>query len=128
MNTERLANRPASSDVLFATPVQIVPFLNQGLFRQVAWDRMLPSRITPNLIEADGRALRNVTLLSGLIYNKKQVPDIIETRTMGDLLQPKWQAQFATTPQLAGFDVLLLMKCGASTIRRPTSRILPNRL
>jgi hypothetical protein len=101
------AGQPASSDVYLGTPQQIVPFLDRGLFRTVDWRGLMPDRIVREMVEADNRALRLVTLLPAILYNVKAAPWVAQVDTLADLLKPEYKGKFATTPFLAGFDVLI---------------------
>lgn len=101
------AGQPASSDVYLGTPQQIVPFLDRGLFRTVDWHGLMPDRIAPKMVEADNRALRFVTLLPAILYNPKAATWVPEVNTLDDLLKAQYKGKFATTPFLAGFDVLI---------------------
>ena len=104
---EMQAGQPASSDIYIATAVQLSPYLDKGLFRTIDWTQLMPSRITPAMVEADGRALRIATNLPGIVYNMKVAPWVAEVKTTADLLKPEYKGKFYTTPFLGGFDVLL---------------------
>jgi ABC-type Fe3+ transport system substrate-binding protein len=104
---EKQAGQPASGDVFVGTAIQITPYLDRGLFRPVDWTRLMPARITPAYVEADGRALRFMTFLPGINYNVKAAPWAPQINSVADLLKPDYKGKFVTTPFLAGFDVLL---------------------
>ena len=105
--TEMQAGQKASTDVYNGTAVQIYPFLERGLFRKIDWPKLYPGRITPQIAEADGRALRIVTALPGVLYNPRVAPEFGKVATMDDLLKPEYKGKLFTTPYLAGFDVLV---------------------
>jgi ABC-type Fe3+ transport system substrate-binding protein len=105
--TEMQAHQTASTDVYYGTAVQIVPYLNRGLFRQVPWTKLYPGRITPNIVEGNERALRITTGLPGVLYNKRVAPEFGKVVTMADLLKPEYKGKVYTQPYLAGFDVLV---------------------
>jgi ABC-type Fe3+ transport system substrate-binding protein len=105
--TEFQAGQKASSDAYTGTAVQVSPMLERGLFRTVPWERLLPGRITREVVEGDGRALRVLTQIPGILYNKQRLPQIAQVQSMNDLLKPEFKGKFTTTPYLAGFDVLL---------------------
>jgi lipopolysaccharide export system protein LptA len=73
----------------------------------VPWTQLLPGRITPDIVEADGRALRTLTQMPGILYNKVKFPEFKNVKLMADLLKPEFKGRFVTTPYLAGYDVLL---------------------
>jgi ABC-type Fe3+ transport system substrate-binding protein len=104
---EMQAGQPASSDIYIATAVQLSPYLDKGLFKTIDWAQLMPSRIAPPMVEADGRALRIATNLPGIVYNMKVAPWVAEVKTTADLLKPEYKGKFYTTPFLGGFDVLL---------------------
>jgi ABC-type Fe3+ transport system substrate-binding protein len=103
---EMQAGTPASTDVLALTPVQIVPYLEKGLFRTIDWRGTAPS-LKPEMVEADGKALRVALSLPNILYNVKEAPWVAEIKTSADLLKPAYKHKFVTTPFLGGFDVLL---------------------
>ncbi|HVA14802.1 MAG TPA: extracellular solute-binding protein [Stellaceae bacterium] len=105
--TERQAGQPASTDVYNGTAVEITPQLANGLFRQIPWTELYPGRITPEIAEADGRALRIVTKIPGILFNNKVAPEFAQAHAMADLLKPEYKGKLYTTPYLAGFDVLV---------------------
>ena len=105
--TEMQSGQKASSDVYTATAVQITPMLSRGLFEKFEWQKLLPGRITAEIVEADGRALRVLTQTPGILYNKKLLPQVADIKSMTDLLKPEFKGKFTTTPYLAGYDVLL---------------------
>jgi len=101
------AGQKSSTDVYVTTAVQITPYLDKGLFRAVDWATLMPSRVTPAMVEAEGRALRFQTATPGVLYNVKAAPWVAELASTADLLKPQYKGKFYTTPFLAGFDVLL---------------------
>ena len=105
--TEMQAGQKASTDVYYGTAVQIYPFIERGLYRKIDWQKLYPERITPQIVESDGRALRIVTALQGVLYNKRAAPEFGKVVTMADLLKPEYKGKLFTTPYLAGFDVLV---------------------
>jgi hypothetical protein len=104
---EMQAGEKASSDVYTATPNQLSPYLDRKLFREVDWAGLWPARITPAMIEGDGRALRFTDVYPGILYNVKAAPWVDEIGVATDLLKPQYKGKFYTTPFLAGFDVLI---------------------
>ncbi|HVA13086.1 MAG TPA: extracellular solute-binding protein [Stellaceae bacterium] len=102
--TELGAGQKASTDAYMASAEQIQPMLDKGVFRQVSWPQLMPGRITPEIVESDGRALRIVTRLPGILYNKQVLPQVADIHSMYDLLTPEFSGKFATTPFLAAFD------------------------
>lgn len=105
--TEMQSGQKASSDAFSTTAVQATPMLDRGVFLSVPWTQLLPGRITPDIVEADGRALRTLTQMPGILYNKVKFPEFKNVKLMADLLKPEFKGKFVTTPYLAGYDVLL---------------------
>ncbi len=104
---EMQAAHPASTDVYIATAVQLTPYLEKGLFRTIDWVSLMPSRITPVMVEGEGRAIRIATNLPGIVYNMKVAPWVKDVATSADLLKPEYKGKFYSTPFLGGFDVQL---------------------
>ena len=107
LSTEMQAGQPSSTDVYNGTAVEVTPQLAHGLFRSIPWTELYPGRITPTIAEAGGRALRIVTKVPGILYNKSAAPQFGAARSMQDLLKPEYKGKLYTTPYLAGFDVLV---------------------
>ena len=104
---EMQAGQPATSDIYISTAVQISPYLDKGLFKPIDWVALMPSRIKPDMVEADKRAIRIASNLPGIVYNMKAAPWVKDVKTTADLLKPEYKGKFYTTPFLGGFDVLL---------------------
>jgi ABC-type Fe3+ transport system substrate-binding protein len=102
--TELQAGQPASSDIYVGAAAQLVPLLQRDLFVPVLWQKLKPGEITEQEVEADGKALRIVTSLSGITYNSNQMKE--PPRLLEDYLQPQWKGKIATTPYAAGYDIL----------------------
>jgi ABC-type Fe3+ transport system substrate-binding protein len=107
IQTEKQAGQPATTDLYNGTAVEFTPTLTRGLFMQVPWTELYPGRITPEIAEANGQALRIVTKVPGILYNKRVAPQFAKATVMNDLLKPEYKGKVYTTPYLAGFDVLL---------------------
>jgi ABC-type Fe3+ transport system substrate-binding protein len=104
---EYQAGTPSSTDVYYATPPQIVPLMDKGLFQPVDWAALMPERILPAMVEADKHALRVSVALPGILYNVKNAAWVKDIHTTADLLKPEYKGKYVTTPFLGGFDVLL---------------------
>jgi ABC-type Fe3+ transport system substrate-binding protein len=105
--TELQAKQKASTDVYYGTAVQITPYLQRGLFRKIDWTALSPGRITPEIVEGGGQALRIATGLPGVLYNKRAYPQFAQIQTTADMLKPEFKGRIYTQPYLAGFDVLV---------------------
>ena len=104
---EYRAGGPSSSDLVALAAVQILPYLDKGLFRKTDWPALLPGRITPEIVEGDGQALRLDATLTSILYNPRVAPWVKDVQVMDDLLRPEFKGKYATTVFLAGFDVLI---------------------
>lgn len=102
--TEMQAGQPASSDVYVGAAAQLVPLLQRGLFLPVQWRKLNAKDVSEQDVEADGKALRIQSALSGVTYNTNLVDN--PPRLLTDYLQPQWKNKIATTPYAAGYDVL----------------------
>ena len=107
MLAESQAKQPSSSDVFLGTAVQVAPFHKQGLWRKVEWQKLMPSRITPAMVEADGTSVRVSTAYPAVIYNKRAAPQTANLASLEDFLKPEWKGKFYSTPILAGFDIVV---------------------
>lgn len=101
---EAKANTPAGTDVYIAVS-NVLPMLTKNkLLVTVPWQKLLPGRITDQIVELDGAALRLATTMYGVTYNTKLLPNV--PRTLEGMLAPELKGKIATTPQAVGFDVL----------------------
>jgi ABC-type Fe3+ transport system substrate-binding protein len=107
IDQELQAGEKASTDVYTATPNQLAPYLDKGLFKPIDWASLWPARIKPQMVEGDGKALRYADMFPGILYNVKAAPWVPEIGTTADLLKAQYKGKFYTTPFLAGFDVLI---------------------
>jgi ABC-type Fe3+ transport system substrate-binding protein len=103
--SEFRAGQKAHVDLVLGAAAQIAPVLKADFLQPVNWSQYMPSRIKPEFGEADGKALRFVTGLSGATYNSQLAP--MKPTTLQDFLKPGWKGKIASTPYAASFDVLL---------------------
>lgn len=101
---ENKAGRPATTDMYITSLNNAAVLAPLGIFRKVEWTRLLPGRITDEMIEADGVALRYVTTLTHFAYNTNLLPD--PPKTLEGFLDPKFKGKLATTPYAAGWDAM----------------------
>jgi ABC-type Fe3+ transport system substrate-binding protein len=104
---EYRAGTPSSSDLVSLASVQIMPYLDKGLFRKIDWPGLMPDRIAPAIVEGDGQALRIDSTFTSILYNTRVAPWVKDIGAMADLLKPELKGKYSTTVVLAGFDVLL---------------------
>jgi iron(III) transport system substrate-binding protein len=103
--TEFSAGQKAHVDIVLGAAPQIAPVVKVNFFDPIDWRQYLPGRITPDMIELDGRIIRIVTGLSGVTYNAQLAP--MKPTRLDDFLKPEWKGKIASTPYAAGLDVLL---------------------
>ena len=103
--TELKAGQPASSDIFVGAVAQLIPLLQRDLFVPVPWEKLKPGETTAHETEADDKALRIQTALSGITYNTNQIKN--PPHLLTDFLQPQWKGKIATTPYAAGYDILV---------------------
>lgn len=102
--TELKAGQKSLTDTYLATAAQITPLIKRDIFTTVPWPKLLPGRITDEITDADNRALKLATGLTGATYNSKLVP--MKPKSLEDFLKPEWKGKVSSTPYAAGFDVL----------------------
>jgi ABC-type Fe3+ transport system substrate-binding protein len=103
--TEFSAGQKAHVDLVLGAAPQIAPVMKVKFFETVDWVRYLPGRITPEMVELDGKIIRITTGLSGVTYNAQLAP--MKPTLLDDFLKPEWKGKIASTPYAAGLDVLL---------------------
>ena len=102
--TEAKAGRPASTDVLMGVHETLPELIRSNTLRKIEWQKLLPGRITDNLVEADGMAVRVATQPYGTTYNTLLVPN--PPRTLAALLDPQFKGKILTTAFAGGFSLL----------------------
>jgi iron(III) transport system substrate-binding protein len=101
---EAQAKHAASSDVWIAPTTHIGRGEKAGILLKVDWKALLPGRITDQMVEADGGAVRFVSNIAGVSYNTDLLPH--PPKTLEGFLAPEFKGKIATTPYAAGFDIL----------------------
>jgi ABC-type Fe3+ transport system substrate-binding protein len=101
---EQKAGRAATSDVYLTSLNNAARLARLGIFQPVPWTKILPDRITPDMVEADSTALKYASTITTIVYNKNIIPDPPET--MSGWLAPPFKGKLATTAYAAGFDAM----------------------
>jgi iron(III) transport system substrate-binding protein len=104
--TELAAGQTAVSDLYIGAESYLVPLVNRKIFQPVEWQKLLPGRITKEMVEGDGQSLRIFSGLPGTPYNKTRVPKNEAPRTLKDFLKPFWKGKIASTPYVTGLNLL----------------------
>ena len=98
-------NRPSPTDVFIGSNQHGALIYEKKAGTAIDWHALLPDRIAASSIEADGMALRLITVLpGGIVYNTQRVP--YAPTKLEDLLKPEWKGKIASTPYASGFDLL----------------------
>lgn len=98
------AGRDAATDVYLGATTFAANFAKAGMFQSVDYQALLPGRITPEMIEADGGVLRFVSFIAGMTYNTQLLSH--PPRTLEAWLDPSLKGKIASEPAGAGLDVL----------------------
>lgn len=98
------ARQPAPTDIYIGWSRHLAGLAKYKLFLAADWEKLLPGRLDPRMIEQEGRILKVVTSVPGVFYNPRLVP--YAPTTMADFLKPEWKGKIASTPYAANFDVL----------------------
>ncbi|MGH7795380.1 MAG: ABC transporter substrate-binding protein [Candidatus Binatia bacterium] len=104
--TELAAGQSASSDVYIAAESYLVPLVKRKIFHVVEWPKLLPGRITAEMVEGDGMSLRIYSGLPGTPYNTRRVPKSETPKSLKDFLKPFWKGKIASTPYVTGLNLL----------------------
>lgn len=104
--TELAAGQTAVSDLYIGAESYLVPLVQRKIFQSVEWQKLLPGRITNQMVEGDGQSLRVYSGLPGTPYNKSRVPKNEAPRTLKDFLKPYWKDKLASTPYVTGLNLL----------------------
>lgn len=104
--TELAAGQAAASDVYIGAESYLVPLVNRKIFIAGDWQKLLPGRITSQMVEGDGQSLRVFSGLPGTPYNKTRVPKNEVPKTLKDFLKPFWKGKIASTPYVTGLNLL----------------------
>ncbi|MDH3442775.1 MAG: ABC transporter substrate-binding protein, partial [Deltaproteobacteria bacterium] len=104
--TELAAGQSASSDVYIGAESYLVPLVKRKIFHVGEWPKLLPGRITPEMVEGDGMSLRILSGLPGTPYNTRRVPKNEAPKSLKDFLKPFWKGKIASTPYVTGLNLL----------------------
>lgn len=101
---EQKASRPSHTDIYLGPTTFVARFADAGMFQSADWGALLPGRATPEIVEANGGAVRVVSFVAGITYNTKLLPN--PPTTVEGWLAPNLKGKLATTTAAAGLDVL----------------------
>jgi len=104
--TEAAAGQKAQTDVYIGANYAAAVLTTRNLMVPHEWAKMLPGRITPDLVEEKNQAVRMATGFPGVTYNTTLVPkDKVPTK-LADLLDPWWKGKIASTVYAASFEAV----------------------
>ena len=104
--TELAAGQTAVTDVYIGSESYLVPLVKRKIFHEVDWTKLLPGRITTQMVEGENQSLRVYSGLPGTPYNKTRVPKNEIPKTLKDFLKPFWKGKIASTPYVTGLNLL----------------------
>lgn len=104
--TELAAGQSAATDIYIGSESYLVPLVKRKIFLEVEWTKLLPGRITAQMVEGDNQSLRVYSGLPGTPYNKTRVPKNEIPKTLKDFLKPFWKGKIASTPYVTGLNLL----------------------
>ncbi len=102
--TLNAAKQPSPSDVYVGWSRHYPALYKRKVLQSFEWTKLLPGRITPEMVELDGMAVKFATSIPGVYYNTKLSP--YKPENLSDFLKPEWKGRIASTPYAANFDVL----------------------
>ena len=104
ITTLNAAKQPSPSDVYVGWSRHYPALYKRKVLQSFEWTKFLPGRITPEMVELDGAAVKFATSIPGVYYNTKLSP--YKPQRLSDFLKPEWKGRIASTPYAANFDVL----------------------
>jgi ABC-type Fe3+ transport system substrate-binding protein len=103
---EYAAGQSAASDVYIGADSYLAPLVKHKLFHEVDWPRLLPGRITSEMVEGGRTSLRVYTGLPGIPYNTRRTPKTEAPKSLKDMLKPQWKGKIASTPYVTSLNIL----------------------
>jgi ABC-type Fe3+ transport system substrate-binding protein len=102
---EQNAGKPSSTDLHISSARDMADLVYvRKAFQAAPWQKYLPGRITDDVVEADGMAVKLVSSVPSVTYNTELVP--YPPKSLQDFLKPEWKGKIASTPYAANFDLL----------------------
>ena len=99
------AGNPSPTDAVIGSDQHAATLAAKNVSVPVDWVSLLPGRIDPSSVEAEGRAIRIFTTMpGGIIYNTKLAP--MKPTKLTDLLKPEWKGKIASTPYAGSWELL----------------------
>jgi ABC-type Fe3+ transport system substrate-binding protein len=97
------AGQKSATDLYVGSEPMFIDLSRSGALSQVQWREAFPY-MPAEMVELDGRVVREATRFIGVSYNSKLVAEKELPRTLDDLLKPSWKGRIASTPYAGSFD------------------------
>lgn len=104
--TEAAAGQKATTDVYLGANYAASILTTRNGMIPYEWTKLLPGRVTPDLVEEGGQAVRFATGFPGVTYNTNMVPANRVPTKLADLLDPWWKGKLASTVYAASFEAV----------------------
>ena len=104
LTAELKAGRASRLDAFLTSSSSAGRLASADFFHQVDWIALLPDRIRPDMVEANGKLVRFVTYVAGVTYNSKLLPN--PPKTLAGYLDPMFKGRLASTGSASAFDIL----------------------
>jgi iron(III) transport system substrate-binding protein len=96
---------PSPTDAVIGSDQHAADLAAKNASMPVDWVSLLPGRIDPSSVDAEGRAIRIYTTMpGGIVYNTQLAPE--KPTKLTDLLKPEWKGKIASTPYAGSWELL----------------------
>src|SRR5579884_4461255 len=96
---------PSPTDAVIGSDQHAADLAAKNVSMPVDWVSLLPGRIDPSSVEAEGRAIRIFTTMpGGIVYNTQLAPE--KPTKLIDMLKPEWKGKIASTPYAGSWELL----------------------
>ncbi len=104
---EAKAGQKSFTDISLGPSFTVSEIVKRDLYREdFDWVKLLPGRITPDLLEVGNKLVRVTTTLPGVTINTSTMPGGKMPTKFSDFMKPEWKGKIAGTPYAAGFEAV----------------------
>lgn len=104
---EAKAGQKSFTDISLGPSFTVAELVKRDLLREdFDWQKLLPGRITPELLEVGNKLVRVTTTLPGVTINTSLMPGGKLPTKFSDFMKPEWKGKIAGTPYAAGFEAI----------------------
>jgi len=104
---EAKAGKKSFTDISLGPSFTVSEMVKRDLYREdFDWKKLLPGRITSDLLEVGNKLVRVTTTLPGVTINTSMLPGGKMPTKFSDFLTPAWKGKIAGTPYAAGFEAI----------------------